>query len=124
MIIAYLRKYTWVRLMMAVLTFGLLMWHKVFLANKAKGWLKIFLLLNSLVFSDFAIIATRYQNSGKMSSLSSFSMRVFSKFINIVIAKSLITRELPKSRDFVYFLLLIIHLASVSLYNQGLEFQI
>jgi hypothetical protein len=46
--------------LLSLVTFGILVWYKVCLCNKAKGPLKIFLLFNSLTLSDFSIISPRY----------------------------------------------------------------
>lgn len=52
---------------------------------------------------------------------SAFMLRVSQKFINIIVAKTLLYRELPKIRDFTYFLLLIAHFLVFALYHRGLE---
>jgi hypothetical protein len=106
---------------LALLTFCVLVYYKVCLCSKAKGSLKIFLLLNSLAVSDMSIISPRYQASGQMSTVSAFLLRISQKFINIVIAKTLLHRELPKLRDFTYFILLIIHFLAFTAYHKGLE---
>ena len=59
-----------------------------------------------------------------MSALSAFMLRASSKFINIIIAKTLLYRELPKARDFNYFLLLIAHFAIFALYHRSLELSV
>ena len=104
-------------LLLALATFCLLVWYKVCLSNKAKGPLKIFLLLNSLFVGDFSIIAPRYQSNGKMSTLSAFFLRCTQKFINIILAKTLLYQELPKVRDLMYFGLLIIHYGAFLAYH-------
>lgn len=88
----FLRNFTSLNFIMALFTFGILVYYKVCLCSKAKGPLKIFLLFNSLTVSDFAIISPRYQKTGKMSTAAAFMMRVSQKFINIIIAKMLLLR--------------------------------
>ena len=108
-------------LILAILTFCVLVYYKVMLSNKAKGPLKIFLLFNSLFVGDFSIIAPRYQNNGKMSIITAFCLRCTQKFINIIFAKSLLYQELPKLRDLTYFGLLVLHYIAFSAYHHGLE---
>jgi hypothetical protein len=55
-----------------------------------------------------------------MSLVHSFLLRISQKFINIIVAKTLLYRELPKARDFTYFLLLIIHFLVFALYHRAL----
>lgn len=107
--------------LLALFTFTILLWYKICMCNKAKGPLKILLLLNSLVISDFSVISPRYQKSGKMSTLYAFFLRVSQKFVNMIVAKTLLLRELPKQRDLLYFALLIIHFIAVTAYYKCRE---
>lgn len=122
---AFLKNSTRTNFVFALLSFFVLVLYKVCLCNKAKGPLKIFLLLNSLSISDFAIISPRYTHqSGKLPVISAFLLRISQKFINIIVAKTLLYGELPKLRDFTYFILLIAHFLVFACYHYGLELKV
>ena len=109
---------------LAILTFAILLWYKVCLCAKAKGPLKIFLLLNSLAVSDLTIISPRYiKTGGKLSTTISFLLRISRKFVNIIVSKTLMMREIPKARHFTYFSLLILHYIAFSAYYRALQLE-
>lgn len=106
----------------AILTFAILLWYKFYLTSKAKGSLKIFLLLNSLAVSDLTIISPRYvKTGGKLTPVVSFMLRISQKFVNILVSKTILMREIPKARHFTYFILLIVHFIAFSIYYRALE---
>lgn len=106
----------------AIITFAILLWYKVIMCAKAKEPLKVFLLLNSLMGSDIKIISPRYvKTGGKMTPLANFGMRITRKFINIIVSKTILMREIPKMRHFSYFGLLIVHFIAFYLYYRAVE---
>ncbi len=117
-----LRNSTTVTFWLAIITFAILLWYKVYLCAKAKGPLKIFLLLNSLAVSDIKIISPRYvKTGGKLSPTISFLLRISGKFVNLIVSKTLLMREIPKARHFTYLSLLILHYLVFSMYYRALQ---
>ena len=117
----YLKKYITLLFAFSLITFGVLVYYKVFLCNKAKGPLKIFLLFNSLFVSDFSIIAPSYAKGDQLSPVFAFLLRVLKKFINVILAKTLLTRELPKQRDIIHLFLIILHFFAFACFHKSLE---
>ncbi len=113
------RQFTFI---LAIITFAILLWYKVIMCAKAKEPLKVFLLLNSLMGSDIKIISPRYMKTGgKMTPLANFGMRITRKFVNIIVSKTILMREIPKLRHFTYFGLLILHFIAFYLYYRAIE---
>ncbi len=109
---------------LALITFGILLWYKVIMCAKAKETLKVFLLLNSLMGSDIKIISPRYMKTGgKMTPLANFGMRITRKFVNIIVSKTILMREIPKLRHFTYFSLVIVHFIVFYLYYRAMELE-
>ena len=89
---------------------------------KAKEPIRVFLLLNSLMCSDIKIISPRYIKDGKkMRPLANLGMRITRKFVNIIVSKMVLMREVPRARHFSYFILLIIHFMAFSLHYRAVE---
>ena len=107
---------------LSLITFCILMWYKIIMCTKAKEPMKVFLLLNSLMCSDIKIISPRYIKDGsKLMPLANLGMRITRKFVNIIVSKTVLMREIPKARHFSYFSLLIIHFLAFSLYYRAVE---
>jgi hypothetical protein len=107
---------------LSLITFGILLWYKIIMCTKAKEPVKVFLLLNSLMCSDIKIISPRYiKDGGKLMPLANLGMRITRKFVNIIVSKTVLMREIPKARHFSYFSLLIVHFLAFSLYYRAVE---
>ena len=91
--------------------------YKLCYSNKAKGTTKIFLFFNQITLSDFTI--RKYE--GKVSIYNAFLMRMLQKFINIILSKMLLYREMPCIRDELYFLLLMMHFMAFYLFLKSNE---
>lgn len=61
------------------------------------------------------------KTGGKMTPLANFGMRITRKFVNIIVSKTILMREIPKLRHFTYFSLLIVHFIAFYLYYRAVE---